>query len=151
MGAQTITRDTMATAEALRPTLLRLSREIRRESRDAGVSPEQVTILVSIRRAPGICAGDIAADQRVSPAAMSKQLARLERDGLIERTPSEDDRRRVGLKLSDDGERLLRRVRSRRTAWLATRLRELSDDDLAAVEAAIEPLSRLLHEDEARP
>jgi hypothetical protein len=43
---------------------------------------------------------------------------------------------------------VLRRVRSRRTAWLATRLRGLSDEDLAAVEAAIEPLSRLLKEEE---
>jgi len=43
---------------------------------------------------------------------------------------------------------VLRRVRSRRTAWLATRLRGLSPGELDAIEAAIEPLSRLLSEDE---
>ncbi len=67
----------------------------------------------------------MAAGERVSPAAMSKLVSRLERDGLIERTPSETDRRRVGLKLTAEGHRTLRRVRSRRTAWLATRLQEL--------------------------
>jgi len=36
----------------------------------------------------------------------------------------------------------------RRTAWLATRLRGLDADELAGVEAAIEPLSRLLKEEE---
>jgi DNA-binding MarR family transcriptional regulator len=54
----------------------------------------------------------------------------------------------VGLTLTDEGQRVLRRVRSRRTAWLATRLRDLSSEELEAVEAAIAPLSRLLHEDE---
>lgn len=140
----------MATADALRPTLLRIGRELRREARAAGVSSEQVAILVAIEHTPGICAGDLAARERVSPAAMSKLLSRLERDDLIARSPSQADRRRVGLKLTATGRRLLRRVRSHRTAWLASRLDELSADDLAAVEAAVEPLSRLLHEGEGR-
>ena len=138
------------TADALRPSLLRLSRELRREARAAGVSPEQVAILVTIKYSPGICAGEMAASERVSPAAMSKLLGRLGRDGLIERTPSETDRRRVGLKLTADGHRTLRRVRSRRTAWLATRLQELEPDEQAAIAAAVVPLSRLLHEGEGR-
>ena len=66
----------------------------------------------------------------------------------MSRTPDTSDRRRVGLALTDEGQRVLRRVRSRRTAWLATRLRGLSPDELETVEAAIEPLWRLLHEDE---
>jgi DNA-binding MarR family transcriptional regulator len=63
---------------------------------------------------------------------------------LIERVRDEDDRRRVGLSLTDEGERLLKRVRARRTTWLADRLRGLDDDDIEAIEAAIEPLGRLL-------
>ena len=55
-----------------------------------------------------------------------------------------DDRRRVGLTLTDDGARLLKRVRARRTTWLAERLRGLGPDEVAAIERAIEPLSRLL-------
>jgi hypothetical protein len=35
-------------------------------------------------------------------------------------------------------------VRARRTTWLADRLRGLEDDEVAAIEAAIEPLGRLL-------
>lgn len=145
-----MTTDALAVADGLRPSLLRLSRELRREARGAGVSPEQVAILVTIKYSPGICAGDLAAGERVSAAAMSKLVARLERDGLVERTPSETDRRRVGLTLTAEGARTLRRVRSRRTAWLATRLRELDPAALAAVEAAVEPLARLLHEREGR-
>jgi DNA-binding MarR family transcriptional regulator len=81
---------------------------------------------------------------------MTKHVDRLERAGLVERTPNEDDRRRVGVRLTEEGQRLLRRVRSRRTAWLAQRLAALDDDELATLEAAIEPLARLLHEGEGR-
>lgn len=105
-------------------------------------------MLVAIKYAPGIGVRELAARERVSPPALSNHVDRLERDGLVSRTPSESDRRRVGLTLTEEGQRVLRRVRSRRTAWLATRLRGLSSQELEAVDAAIEPLSRLLREDE---
>jgi DNA-binding MarR family transcriptional regulator len=140
--------DTVAVADRLRPVLLRIGRELRREARMVGVSPEQVSLLVAIKYAPGIGVRELAARERVSPPAMSNHVDRLERDGLVARTPSTADRRRVGLTLTEDGQRLLRRVRSRRTAWLSIRLGVLSAEELAAVEAAIEPLARLLPEAE---
>lgn len=128
--------------------LLRLGRELRREAREVGVSPEQVALLVAIKYAPGIGLGELAAQERISAPAMSNHVDRLERDGLVARSPSDADRRRVGLKLTPDGQRVLRRVRSRRTALLVSRLGRLSEAELAAVEAAVEPLSRLLVEEE---
>src|SRR5947207_7932485 len=113
--------DAMAVADRLRPTLLHLARELRRE-KIGGVSPHQVGLMVSIKYAPGVTVGELASEERVSTAAMSKRVSRLERDGLVTRTPSEADRRQVGLTLTDEGQRTLRRVRSRRTAWLASRL-----------------------------
>jgi DNA-binding MarR family transcriptional regulator len=140
--------DTLSIADRLRPVLLQVGRELRREAREVGISPAQVSLLVAIKYAPGIGVRELAARERVTPPALSNHVDRLERDGLVSRTPSASDRRRVGLTLTDEGQRMLRRVRSRRTAWLATRLRGLSAEELEAVEAAVEPLSRLLHEDE---
>jgi DNA-binding MarR family transcriptional regulator len=139
----------MAVADRLRPTLLRLGRELRRE-KIAGVSPQQVGLLVAIKYGPGVTVGELAAEERVSTAAMSKRISRLERDGLVARTPSVEDRRCVGLTLTDEGQRTLRRVRSRRTAWLASRLDTLTPKELAALAAAAEPLARLLREEEGR-
>jgi DNA-binding MarR family transcriptional regulator len=134
----------LAVADRLRPVLLRVGRELRREAREAGVSPEQVSLLVEVKYSPGVGVNELAARERVSAPAMSNHVDRLERDGLVTRTPSPNDRRRVGLTLTDEGKRVLRRVRSRRTAWLASRLGALDAAELAAVEAAVEPLSRLL-------
>lgn len=136
--------DTVAVADRLRPVLLRVGRELRREARRVGISPEQVSLLVAIKYAPGSGIRELATRERVSAPAMSNHVDRLERDGLVQRTPSPSDRRRVGLSLTDDGQRVLRRVRSQRTAWLATRLKDLTPEQLAAIDAAIEPLSELL-------
>src|SRR5580765_8804562 len=126
--------DVMAIADRLRPTLLQLARELRRE-KIAGVSPHQVGLLVAIKYAPGVTVGGLAAEERVSTAAMSKRVSRLEQAGLVARTKSEADRRCIGLTVTEDGQRTLRRVRSRRTAWLASRLGTLTPAELAAVEA----------------
>ena len=141
--------DAMAVADHLRPTLLRLGTELRRE-KIAGVSPHQVGLLVAIKYAPGVTVGELAAEERVSTAAMSKRVSRLERDGLVARTKSEADRRCVGLTLTEEGQRTLRRVRSRRTAWLASRLGALTPAELAAVGTAAEPLARLLAGEKVR-
>ena len=137
----------MRTASVRR--VLQLARELRRE-KIAGVSPHQVGLLVAIKYAPGVTVGELASDERVSTAAMSKRVSRLERDGFVARTQSETDRRQVGLTLTDDGQRTLRRVRSRRTAWLASRLDTLSPAELAAVSAAVDALGHLLADEEGR-
>ena len=127
--------------------LLKLARELRREVADLGVSAGQATLLVSIKRQPGIAAAELAAQERMSAAGMSGHIDRMQALGLVRRDPDLSDRRRHVLCLTDEGETVLRKVRSRRTAWLASRLKELSPDELAAVDAALEPLSRLLEVD----
>ena len=78
---------------------------------------------------------------------MSGHVDRLERAGLIERVRSSEDRRRVGLRLTDDGPKLMRRIRARRTTWLADRLGALDASELEAVAAAVPALSRLVGDD----
>jgi DNA-binding MarR family transcriptional regulator len=139
-----VSADPLALANELRPVLLRLARELRKETEQFGVTGRQVTLLWLIRQNPGLSLRELAAEEGISPPALSGHVDRLERQGLIERVRSAEDRRRVGLVVSPAGTRLLRRVRERRTAWLAERLDGLAPDELEAVGAAIEPLRRLL-------
>ena len=131
-------------ANRLRPTLLKLARELRREVHPLGVTGGQVSLLVQIRAHPGIGAHELAAAERISPAAMSGHVRRLERAGLVRRAAHPDDRRRQSLALTPEAEGVLRSVRSRRTAWLAARLRSLDPQELEAVERALDPLAKLL-------
>jgi DNA-binding MarR family transcriptional regulator len=138
--------DPITVANRLRPVLLKLNRHLRREIHSLGVTGGQASLLFTIQRRPGIGMGELAALERMSAPGMSKYVARLEASGLIDREPSSEDRRRIGLRISTEGERVLRSVKSRRTAWLAARLRGLSQAELAAVDAAIEPLQQLIDE-----
>lgn len=134
-------------ANRLRPVLLQLARELRREVHPLGVTGGQVSLLVAIRQSPGSGVRDLAAREGISPAAMSRQISRLVSSGLVRRVEGPGgDRRRVALELTEEADRVLRLVRSRRTAWLAARLTELDDEQLAAIEDALEPLRTLLVE-----
>ena len=140
--------DGVTLANRLRPVLLKLHRHLRRELHSLGVTAGQVAVLGAIRNAPGIGVRELADREGMSSPGMSKYVARLEAAGLVSRAVVGDDRRRVGLLLTEDAQRVLRSVRSRRTAWLAARLKGLSGAEIEAIGAAIEPLSRLLEDGE---
>jgi DNA-binding MarR family transcriptional regulator len=135
--------DSVEVANRLRPVLLRIARELRREGQSLGVTAGQVSLLSAIEEGPGVTAVELAERERISAAAMSGQLGRLEEDGLIERTRA-TDRRRVGLSLTAEGSKLLKSVRKRRTTLLATRIEKLEPKERERLEKAIDALERLM-------
>ncbi|HXV34159.1 MAG TPA: MarR family transcriptional regulator [Gaiellaceae bacterium] len=136
--------DPVEVANGLRPTLLHLNRRLRKELAPLGITGGQASLLWAIRTSPGIGVRDLAEQEGVSPPAMTAYVDRLEAAGLVARTRSERDRRRVELALTDEGVRVLRSARSRRTAWLAARLKRLEPDELAAIEDALPALRKLI-------
>jgi DNA-binding MarR family transcriptional regulator len=144
-----VAADPTLLANRLRPVLLQLNRQLRREIHSLGVTGGQVSLLVQIKYRPGIGIRELAALERMSVPGMSKCISRLEEAGLVQRAPVEGDQRRVGLTLTPAGQKVLRSVKSKRTAWLAARLRDLDPEELEAIDAAIEPLAHLLAEDES--
>jgi DNA-binding MarR family transcriptional regulator len=139
-----VTLSAEGVAAELRPVLLRLARELRKETEQLGITARQATLLWLVKRNPGLSLAELAAEEGISPPAMSGHVDRLERVGLIERVRSTEDRRRVGLRLTDDGLKLMRRIRARRTTWLADRLGALDASELESVAAAVPALSQLL-------
>jgi DNA-binding MarR family transcriptional regulator len=140
-----VVHDSVATANRLRPVLLRLGRELRREIHSLGVTGGQVSLLIAIKHNPGITATALAEREGVSAAGMSGHLVRLESARLIERTRAAD-RRCIGLFLTPEGAKVLKSVRNKRTAWLVSRLDRLEPDEQERVEAAIDALEKLISE-----
>jgi DNA-binding MarR family transcriptional regulator len=140
--------DPVTVANRLRPVLLQLNRQLRRELAPLGITGGQAALLHLVRSHPGIGVRELARMEGVSAAGMSTALTRLEGAGLLRRVRADRDRRRVGLELTDEGQRVLRSARSRRTAWLAARLQQLTPDQLTAIDEVIEPLALLLSTEE---
>lgn len=137
--------DALEVADRLRPVLLKLHRNLRGEAHELGVTSTQASLLGAISRAPGVGLGELAAQEHVSAPTLVGHVDKLEAAGLVARARGNPrDRRRVGLTLTAEGTRVLAELRARRTAWLATRLAALLPEELAAVEAAIEPLRHLV-------
>jgi DNA-binding MarR family transcriptional regulator len=133
-------------AAELRPVLLRLARELRKETERTGVTACQETLLRLVQRSSGHSLAELASAEGISPSALSGHIDRLEHAGLIERVRSTDDRRRVGLRLTGEGSRLLRRSPARGTTWLAERLRALEQPELQAIHDALQALGALVRE-----
>ena len=142
------TLSSLELAEELRPTLLRLARNLRRETETLGVTSHQATLLALVQARHGLSLRELASEEGISAPSLSGHVDRLEAAGLLRRLRSSDDRRRVGLELTAEGRALLKRVRARRTSWLAERLDTLTDAEREQLERALPVLAALL---EARP
>ncbi|MDR3513163.1 MAG: MarR family transcriptional regulator [Caulobacteraceae bacterium] len=136
--------DVQALAEGLRPVLLRLSRQLRRESQWLGLSPLDAMILGAIKKHGVMGVSELADHEQMSRPTMSAHVKRLEAAGWIARlAPDSEDKRRVGLALTPAGGKALDAVRRRRNDWLAKRLSSLSPEAREALEAAIGPLEQI--------
>jgi DNA-binding MarR family transcriptional regulator len=133
-------------ADRLRPLLLQLSRQLRREALKSGLSALDSQILMALKQMPEIGVSELAQAEQMSRPTMSVHVKRLEAAGWIERRSSgeADDRRRVRLALSEEGKRMLAAVRRSRTDWLVNRLAQMTAEELDALDAGIGPLSRLI-------
>ncbi|MDE1991535.1 MAG: MarR family transcriptional regulator [Rhizobiaceae bacterium] len=130
-----------ALAEALRPALHRLYRQLRRESDDPSISPLQALLLVAIMRQPGIGVAELARLEKLRGPTISGHIKSMEQAGFVARTGADpEDRRRSGLIATEKGQALIRTMKQRRTDWLAFELVKLSPEARAAIRAAIGPL-----------
>ncbi len=76
-------------------------------NKSSGLTGPQLLIMQEIARVKGVTASQVARRINLSAATVTNILDRLERRGLIKRIRSAEDKRRVGLFLSDSGRTLL--------------------------------------------
>jgi DNA-binding MarR family transcriptional regulator len=125
---------------------MRLARRLRQLA-DAGITPSMLSALSSVERVGPLTLGDLASVEKVQPPTMTPIVARLEGEGLVSREVDPDDRRVARITLSRQGKRLLERSRSRKTAYLARRLRSLPPEERAVIGRAVEILERFVSEE----
>ena len=140
--------DALDLANELRPVLLRLTRHLRRELAPLGITAGQAALLHAIDSAVAVGVRELAEGERISRPRVTAAVNRLESMGLVTRTRSDVDGRRVELAVTPEGRRILRSARRRRTAWLAARLGQLDVAERESVADALPALERLL---EVRP
>src|SRR5687768_6605676 len=129
MNAPTATRDITELAARLRMAMARLVRRARQEATTADMTHSMLSALAVISNLDAPTLGEVAAAERVTPPTVTKIVGRLEDVGFVAREQDPDDRRVVRVRLTDAGRRFVDRARSRASAYMARRLRTLSDDE----------------------
>ncbi|MGW3346571.1 MarR family winged helix-turn-helix transcriptional regulator [Nonomuraea rubra] len=130
-------------ASALRVSLARLNRRLRRQAAAHTLTPTQFATLAAVERHSGITPGELAELEKVQPPSMTRVIAALEERGLVARTPHPTDRRQVTVSVTEAAEKLLKGERRRKEAWLTQRLKELSPEERSILRQAAPILEKL--------
>ncbi len=125
---------------------LAIARSARRMRQEAGtdLSPSLTSALATIERHGPITPSELAELERVQRPSATRIVSRLETEGLVDRAADPADGRSSLVSASAPGRALLRRLRTRKTAYLARRLRDLPESDVEALREAADVLERLL-------
>ncbi|HEX6455002.1 MAG TPA: MarR family transcriptional regulator [Solirubrobacterales bacterium] len=132
-------------AAHLRTAIVRTARRLRQEAagETTGLTPTSVAALATIERHGPMTPSEIAAIERVKRPTITRTLGCLEREGLIDRAADPADRRSALVSVNGAGRERLRRLRKRKNAYLARRMRYLSEEEVETLERAAEILERM--------
>jgi len=133
-------------ASRLRFAVMRLARVLRQKAQDQ-VTPSQLSALVSIEREGPVTLGELAALESVQPPTMTRIVAGLEEQGLVQREVDPADRRISRVRMTSQARKLLERNRSRKTAYLASRMRGLTSEDRDVLARAAGLLERMTEDE----
>jgi DNA-binding MarR family transcriptional regulator len=128
--------------EELRIAIQKVSRGIRRHRGD-GVSDSQLCVLVDLDGHGSLTPGELAALEHVTPPSMNRTVNGLEATGLVTRSKSPADARKVIIELTPAGATLLAETRRLRTAWFSRRLDTLTTAERDALLAVAPILQKL--------
>lgn len=131
------------TASRLRMSVARMARLLRQQDQ-SGFGPTLIAALSTISQYGPITLGDLAAREQVAPPTITKVVEKLMANGLVARTADASDRRVVRVAVTRKGAKQLDVYRTRRTEWLAERLRRLTDDEQAKLEAALDVMEKII-------
>jgi DNA-binding MarR family transcriptional regulator len=139
------------TANLIRRALADFTRRMRSLQPDQEVSASKLSLLGRLVRADRtMTATELAALERLQPQSLTRIIADLEADGLIERKPRESDRRQLDIAITPAGADLIRAHAYVRNAWLADAMeKRLTRAERAILVLAAELLDRMAdHEGE---
>ena len=136
--------DVLAIADRLHSAAIHLLRRVRKQDVATGEGPARLSALSVLVFGGPKTLGELAAAEQVKPPTMSRIVAGLARSRLIEITADPRDARRMRIRATAKGTRLLHKGRQLRIEYLAAHLEALAPEELAKLGEAVEILKKLL-------
>jgi DNA-binding MarR family transcriptional regulator len=135
-------------AARLRFAIVRTARRLRQEAAGTGteLSPTAASTLATVERHGPLTPSELAEIERIKRPTATRTLRVLEDAGLVDRAPDPIDGRSFLVSVNGAGRERLRRLRGRKNAYLARRMRDLPEPDVVTLERAAEILEGILEE-----
>jgi DNA-binding MarR family transcriptional regulator len=120
----------------LRVAVMRIARRMRLERGGSDVTDGQLSALFVLVKFGPQTLRSLSEFERVTPPSMSRTVGGLEGDGLVTRTASADDRRKVLIEITDAGLAIVQETKRRRAEWFSMALAALTDEQRDVLDAA---------------
>jgi DNA-binding MarR family transcriptional regulator len=142
----TATTSLTDSAARLRLAIVRTSRRLRQEAmvEATDLTPTSTSALAAVERHGPLTPSELAEIERVKRPTVTRTLGCLTNAGLVERTPDPADGRSALVSVNAAGRERLRRLRRRKNAYLARRMRDLPQEDVETLERAAAILEQIL-------
>jgi DNA-binding MarR family transcriptional regulator len=138
--------DVLAVADRLHSAAIHLLRRVRKQDVATGEGPARLSALSVLVFGGPKTLGGLAAAEQVKPPTMSRIVAGLAHSRLVEITADPQDARRMHIRATAKGTRLLQKGRQLRISYLADHLDALSPMELTQLAQAVEILQKLLQD-----
>lgn len=137
------TLDEAEQAARLRVAIARLARQLRQRTM-GGLTPSQLSCLISVERLQPVRLAELAAREAVAPPTLTRIVAVLVDVGMIERQADPVDARAALITTTAVGRDALQVVRAERNAFLFERLHALAEEDRARLPLLVGLLEQLV-------
>jgi DNA-binding MarR family transcriptional regulator len=134
-----------AAVNALRSSVMRLSRRIRHQRVDESLSPTEMSVLGTLFRCGPATPSELARKEHVQPPSMTRIVAMLEAKGLVKLQAHPDDRRQKVVTQTEEATSMLEEARRKRNVYLADLAKTLTDEEWAKLREAAPVLEKLAH------
>ena len=103
-----------------------------------GICGGQVPYLLRLCRFPGLSQEEVARALYVNKSTAARQIANLEKAGLVERRPSEEDRRKLLVYPTQRALELQPEIREMVVSWNSYLLEEFSEEEQALLQSMMD-------------
>lgn len=138
--------DLMELSSSLRVAISSLHKGLRRQMNAVNVySMTEIETIGLLSRHPSMLPTELAFLTKVKTQSMSQILKKLEEQNIIQRTPSENDKRKVYISLTSFGRKMVEKTQYDRDEWLKGNIeRLLTKKEIELLEKMLPLLNKLI-------
>jgi DNA-binding MarR family transcriptional regulator len=138
--------NTSQLSSSLREVVAAIHKGLRKQSTSvSSYSMTEIETVAHLFRNSSLLPTELATLTRVKTQSMSQILAKMEEQGIIKRTPSKEDRRKVYISLTASGKKMVEQTRYERDEWLKGKIEKtLTDKEKDLLVKVLPVLNKLI-------